>query len=277
MRKCSLMKNLFSLSIILLFFICCKTQYDVVRKIDKEHSYSPPGTVWMKDSIYMDQCEIKNMDYLEYLIWQKTNDTVLYKKALPDTTVWNGESNFNYNEPYVQYYLRHPAYRNYPVVGVSYEQALDYCIWRTKRVKEFIALKKHKNTIEETFGAKDFCYRLPTKEEWEYAAYAGNGRDYGFVSMQTADNSPNFNVKEVYLLGYNGESVDLTVPVFYKKPNSFGLYNTIGNVAEMIMEKGISKGGSWNNSIRECTIKDSIKYEKPRAWLGFRCVCVVTK
>lgn len=274
------MKNLFLLSLILFFFVCCKTQgelgpqNDVVRKVDKEYRHAPPGTVWIKDSIYMDMCEVRNFDYLEYLSWLIRKDTVLYNQALPDSLVWRDKLAFN--EPYVEYYFRHPAYHNYPVVGVSYEQALAFCKWRTERVKEFIKLRKRHNTIEEVFGGKDFYYRLPTKAEWEYAAYSERERGYGFWSMKAKDNSPNFNVKETHMLGYD-DSGDMNVPVFSKKPNTFGLYNTIGNVAEMTMEKGVSKGGSWMNSIADCEIIDSIKYENPSCWLGFRCVCVVTK
>ncbi len=266
------MKNLF-LFLSLFLVVCCKTQYDVVRKVDKEHSHAPPGTVWIKDSIYVDQCEIRNLDYLEYTQWTKQFDSLNYEKVLPDTLVWREKCCMN--EPLPEYYFRHPDYRHYPVVGVSYEEALAFCKWRTERVKEFIKLKKRKNTIEETFGVKDFYYRLPTKAEWEYAADAGRKLPYGFQSLHSKDNMPNFNVKEVDLLGYIGDVY--TVQAMYKKPNSFGLYNTIGNVAEMIMDKGICKGGSWKNSIVECNISDSIKYENPSCWLGFRCVCVVTK
>ena len=221
----------------------------------------------------MDQCEIRNLDYLEYIHWVKKYDSLNYAKALPDSLVWRDA--LYYNEPYVKYYFTHPAYRNYPVVGVSYEQALAFCKWRTERVKEFVKLKKHSNTIMETFHAKDIYYRLPTKEEWEYAASARIGQPYGFESIHSKDNSPNFNVKEAALLEYDQN--DVTIPEMSNKPNSFGLYNTIGNVAEMIIDKGICKGGSWKHSIRDCEIRDSIKYEKPTAWLGFRCVCVVTK
>ena len=60
----------------------------------------------------------------------------VYNKALPDTLVWRDK--LGYNEPFVTHYLRHPAYKNYPVVGVSWIQANDYCIWRTDRVNERI-------------------------------------------------------------------------------------------------------------------------------------------
>ena len=74
------MKNLFSLFIILFFFVGCKTQYDVVRKIDKEHRYAPPGTVWIKDSIYMDKTEMSNMDYFKYLAVSFTLSQCKYSK-----------------------------------------------------------------------------------------------------------------------------------------------------------------------------------------------------
>lgn len=261
--------------VILLFFICCKTQYDVVRKLDKEHSKAPPGTIWIKDSIYMDQCEIRNVDYLEYTLWTKKYDSANYNKVLPDTTVWRDKMSLN--EPYVDYYFRHPAYYKYPVVGVSYEQALEYCKWRTDRVKEFAKKIPSRSKLGDSYKNGNYYYRLPTKEEWEYAASAGTNFHYGFQSLQTKENMPNFNVAEAYALGYYFVDADITIPTISKKPNSFGLYNTIGNVAEMIMEKRISKGGSWRNSITECEIRDSIKYENASSWLGFRCVCVVTK
>lgn len=93
-------------------------------------------------SFYMDETEVRNVDYLEYLYWIKRvygqSYPEVYKKALPDTLVWRDK--LGYNEPFVTQYLRHPAYQNYPVVGVSWEQANDYCIWRTDRVNERILI-----------------------------------------------------------------------------------------------------------------------------------------
>ncbi|HTX89159.1 MAG TPA: SUMF1/EgtB/PvdO family nonheme iron enzyme [Bacteroidales bacterium] len=95
-------------------------------------------------SFYMDQTEVRNLDYLEYLYWLNrvygTDYPGVYRKALPDTLVWRDK--LAYNEPLVEYYFRHPAYRNYPVVGVSWVQANDYCAWRTDRVNEMLLIKK---------------------------------------------------------------------------------------------------------------------------------------
>jgi formylglycine-generating enzyme len=95
-------------------------------------------------SFYMDQTEVRNLDYLEYLYWLNrvygTDYPGVYRKALPDTLVWRDK--LAYNEPLVEYYFRHPAYRNYPVVGVTWVQANDYCAWRTDRVNEMLLVTK---------------------------------------------------------------------------------------------------------------------------------------
>src|SRR3989344_4247718 len=95
-------------------------------------------------SFYMDQTEVTNFHWLEYLYWiHRAYDAtypMVYKNALPDTLAWR--SPLAFNEKYVDYYLRHPAYRDYPVVGVSWLQASDYCKWRTDRVNEYILIRE---------------------------------------------------------------------------------------------------------------------------------------
>lgn len=95
-------------------------------------------------SFYMDQTEVTNFHWLEYLYWvgRAYDETypMVSKNALPDTLVWR--SKLGFNEKYVDYYLRHPAYRDYPVVGVSWLQANDYCKWRTDRVNEYILIRE---------------------------------------------------------------------------------------------------------------------------------------
>jgi sulfatase modifying factor 1 len=94
------------------------------------------------NSFFIDRTEVANVHYREYMYWlgqvfdpeaDEKNQAII-NAALPDTLVWRSE--LAYNEPYVEYYFRHPSYNFYPVVGVTWKQAHDYCVWRTDRVNE---------------------------------------------------------------------------------------------------------------------------------------------
>ena len=106
-------------------------------------------------SFYIDETEVRNVDYLEYLYWIRRvwgdSYPAVYNKALPDTLVWRDK--LGYNEPFVVQYLRHPAYKNYPVVGVSWNQAVEYCKWRTDRVNERILINA--GVLEENIDQAD--------------------------------------------------------------------------------------------------------------------------
>jgi len=95
-------------------------------------------------SFYMDRTEVSNFHWLEYVYWMKRvyykSYPHIYKKSLPDTLVWR--SPLSYREKFIDYYFRHPAYRDYPVVGVSWIQANDFCKWRTDRVNEAILVRE---------------------------------------------------------------------------------------------------------------------------------------
>lgn len=95
------------------------------------------------NSFYIDETEVANVHYREYLYWLSNtfdNDTSIMRRALPDTLVWRSE--LAYNEPYVDNYFRYPAYNFYPVVGVTWEQAHDFCVWRSDRVNEKLLIDK---------------------------------------------------------------------------------------------------------------------------------------
>ena len=158
------------------------------------------------NSFYMDQTEVANVHYLEYLnAVQRDSSEEFYAKALPDTNVWYNELSFN--DSYVTMYLRHPGFRLYPVVGVSWVQANDYCAWRTAAVsqanntagqsagkKKGFAIGKKKKAAQAEAAAVASSgpapqlriesgyvmppYRLPTESEFEYAAMAMIGTQY---------------------------------------------------------------------------------------------------
>jgi len=133
-------------------------------------------------SFYMDETEISNLDYLEYLYWLNrvfgTDYPEVYRKALPDTLVWR--ERLAYNEPLVETYLRHPAYRNYPVVGVTWRQAVDYCSWRTDRVNEMLLIKH---------GILDYDPDQTPKDNFNTEAYLA-GQYQGLVNKPLPDLNP---------------------------------------------------------------------------------------
>lgn len=97
-------------------------------------------------SFYMDETEVTNEAWLEYLFWidrvHGESSPQVYRRALPDTLVWLEE--LAMNDPLVDDYFRHPAYSDYPVVGVSWIQVQEYCKWRTDRVNEMILIEQGK-------------------------------------------------------------------------------------------------------------------------------------
>ena len=235
----------------------------------KEKPFIPPGTVQINDTLFADETEISNFAWQEYEYWTKAiygSNSKEHVATLPDTLIWREK--LAYNEPYVEYYYRHPAYKDYPVVGISYEQAIAFCKWRTDRVKAFMTLGKR-------FKYNDFEYRLPTKIEWEKLAefsihvLNNNGKnEKGIYQLNCVNPLPNGDCM-------NAKYPDVTAPVKSYEKSLFGLYNMLGNVAEMVQEKGICKGGGWRNRLEECRVGKDQEYTKPTAWLGFRCVCVV--
>jgi gliding motility-associated lipoprotein GldJ len=133
-------------------------------------------------SFYMDQTEVRNLDWLEYIYWLKrvfVDYPEVYKKALPDTLVWRDK--LAYNEPLVELYLRHPAYRDYPVVGVSWLQANDYCAWRTDRVNEYILIREGILKVDATGQSNE--------ENFNTEAYLA-GQYEGLVKNDLSDLNP---------------------------------------------------------------------------------------
>lgn len=114
---------------------------------DVMHDWNNTPTQQHVQSFYMDETEVTNKMYMEYLDWLKMvfppaeeNYRNIYNGAVPDTLVWRNRLGFN--ETMVNNYLRHPAYAEYPVVGVSWIQAVEFSKWRTNRVNELLLEKE---------------------------------------------------------------------------------------------------------------------------------------
>ena len=137
---------------------------------DVMHDWNNTPTQQHVQSFYMDETEVTNVMYLEYLDWTKkvfppTDEKYknIYEGACPDTLVWRNR--LGYNETMTNNYLRHPAYANYPVVGVNWVQATEFSKWRTERVSEALLekngyLKKNAKTndvdAENLFDAEHY-------------------------------------------------------------------------------------------------------------------------
>lgn len=258
----------------LLFLISTLVLVGAFFPIKKKKEFLPPGTTKINDTLFADETEISNFSWVEYeySVMRKYGfHSKEHLSVLPDTTVWRDPSSFN--EPYVKYYYRHPAYRDYPVVGISYEQAVAFCKWRTDRVKEFMCISKKYPIIY-------FEYRLPSKTEWEFLSNNGDGiltnggkNEKGMVTFNHRWAKDTIEWKKDKQLSYS----EVLAPVYSYWPSRFKLYNMFGNVSEMVLEKGISKGGSWSSFLEECRVGKDQTYLKPTAMIGFRCVCVVKK
>ncbi|MBI9069456.1 MAG: SUMF1/EgtB/PvdO family nonheme iron enzyme [Salinivirgaceae bacterium] len=236
-------------------------------------------------NVYMDQTEVKNVDWREYLYYQQKvygKNSQEYKNALPDTTIWRHK--LAYNEPLVEFYFRHPAYGEYPVVGISYQQAVAFCNWRSDRVNELLWVKENKKTLEEIKDKSTipevFKFRLPTKEEWlKYANFQTTARVLKKIKKKHSGDYKLTNNELIYgnFLRINNDSTvidgsDITSPVMSYYPNSYKLYNMYGNVAEMISEKGIAIGGYYAEKLEDFYPDKEYKYEKPSSFIGFRCI-----
>ncbi|QJD95635.1 SUMF1/EgtB/PvdO family nonheme iron enzyme [Mucilaginibacter robiniae] len=215
----------------------------------------------------------------------------------PDTLVWLNDFAYAANEPMVEGYFSHPAYQNYPVVGVNWRQARAFTIWRQRYNENYKDARHLPRRLD---------YSLPTEAEFEYAARGGRiGTDYpwGGPYIKNSKGCLQANFKPGRG-NYTDDGGPTTVSVRSYFPNDYGLYNMAGNVAEWtlsafdessstfvhdmnptfnydakstdpeVMKRKVVRGGSWKdigyflqNSTRTYEYQDSAK-----AYIGFRCV-----
>ena len=267
------------------------TLKEMKKIMQKGYSFVPSGnTIYENDTVslqgfFMMKGEVTNFHYLEYLYQLKRSGNMdTYKKALPDTNLWTTSS--IHNEKYTQYYFSHPAYRNYPVVNITREQAEAYCVWLTEIWR--------KNT-----GNQSLIFRLPKRAEYLRAAngsamkrpFAWDGpfirNKYGQIMCNhlalgntniTRDPETN-ELKVVTEFDAIAEMhneinpfTDVLAPSKSFWPNEFDLYNLNGNASEMVEEKDIVVGGDWNSPGYDVRNESTRKYTGASPYTSFRPV-----
>ncbi|MFL2596989.1 MAG: gliding motility lipoprotein GldK [Flavobacteriaceae bacterium] len=208
----------------------------------------------------------------------------------PDTTVWIKDFTYSYNEPMHNDYFSHPAYQDYPVVGVSWTQAVAFCNWRTK----------FKNGYQREKGQPNVSrFRLPNEAEWEYAARGGiPSGTYPWGSPYLLNDRACFLANFKPLRGdYAVDQAVYTVEAKSYLPNDYNLYNMAGNVAEWTNssynagayeyvsslnpnmsnteeERKVVRGGSWKDVayFLRVSSRDFEYSDTSRSYIGFRTV-----
>ncbi|NDE09084.1 MAG: gliding motility-associated lipoprotein [Chitinophagia bacterium] len=215
----------------------------------------------------------------------------------PDTLCWVRDFAYSYNEPMAKKYYSHPAFGNYPVVGISWKQATAFCEWRTQYLNGFLESKKRMTESD---------FRLPTEAQWEYAARGGRSQSpypWGGPYLRNRKGCLLANFKPGRG-NYPEDGGFYTVRADAYWPNDFGLYNMSGNVAEWTsslfyegsysfqhdmnpevrwnakesdpprMKRKVTRGGSWKDvgyylqtSARNYEYQDTTK-----SYIGFRCI-----
>ncbi len=218
-------------------------------------------------------------------------------KVYPDSLCWIRDFAYSYNEPMAKRYFNHPAFGNYPVVGVSWKQATAFCEWRTHYLNSFLESKKR--TPETDF-------RLPTEAQWEYAARGGRSQapyPWGGYYLRNKKGCLLANFKPGRG-NYPEDGGFYTVRADAYWPNDFGLYNMAGNVAEWTsslyyeggynfqhdmnpdirynaketdaprMKRKVVRGGSWKDVgyFLQTGTRNYEYQDTSKSYIGFRCV-----
>ena len=209
----------------------------------------------------------------------------------PDTAVWVKDFNYSYNDPMHQDYFYHQSYGDYPVVGVSWEQANAFCNWRTRKKNDYLKSKKNRISVPD--------FRLPTEAEWEYAARGGlEFATYPWGSGGTQSDRGCFLANFKPVRGnYAADGALYTMEAKSYNANDYGLYNMAGNVSEWTNtaynlssyymastmnpnienrknKRKIIRGGSWKDVayFLEVGSRDYEYADTARSYIGFRTV-----
>ncbi|MEM9546781.1 MAG: SUMF1/EgtB/PvdO family nonheme iron enzyme [Bacteroidota bacterium] len=256
------------------------------------NAFDPPNMIRISNNFYADQTEITNLFYKEYLHWLERvygMESPIYLSAVPDASVWMYQDVVKLKHE--NYFLPAP-YDDYPVVGISLDQAISYAKWRTDRVAEMLLMEQGYlnpqlgETAENHFTINRFAnglipmrkeldshftypvFTVPSKKEWEQLAGIPNGENEHQFKVISSSRKSKMSKKK-------SRAKNNPVPTLSSKDgekNRYNLYHISGNVAEMIDEPGIAMGGDWKNGKDRRGLMSHKKQNIPNSWTGFRCV-----
>lgn len=267
-----------------------KLQKSTINALNENYAFVPSGNVVLDNdtisvqSFLMFKTEVSNFEYQVFLNdLLKKGELEKYAIAKVDSTQWS--SNNSMNSKYQEFYHTHPAYRDYPVVNVSKEAVELYCEWVSEKINSYLGTE---NKLK---------FRLPTHAEWIRAAHGDmelNSYPWGgpylrnskgailcnFLALDAAsigrDSLGKFQVHPTPFIAKSDYIYsDVTAPVKSYWPNGYDLYNMSGNVAEMIADKEIVAGGSWQDPGYDVRILSHKPYEGASKHVGFRFVATV--
>ena len=267
------------------------------RNLNTDVAVNSNEEVWIsKDTAYVnDEGKIVRETINRQLTgpWDFLNTYIV--NVYPDTTCWVNDFPNADNETYMRYYFSNPAYNDYPVVGVTWEQANAFCAWRTEYLLK--GLGPAARYVQR--------YRLPTEAEWEYAARGKDQNEFPWDNEDVASGRGCFFANFKPDNGnYTKDGNLITSRVGIYSANTNGLFDMAGNVAEwtstIYTEAGVEamndinpqlkynaaiedpyrlkkksvRGGSWKDpeSYIRSAWRSSEYPNQPRSYIGFRCV-----
>lgn len=246
----------------------------------------------LNDSILISKTEVSFGEYTSYLAHiQRDSSESYYNAQLPDSTALAdiSKANHYYKAPYFMGYLNHPIYNVFPVVGISYQQAIKFCEWKTAQFHQQNKKKAYQNLV----------FRLPSPEEWNAAL--GNQQLYwrkqkkkGLKMKDIPQFDPARKRRKVERIFFNVSDIELFLvnksvmqrektlvtegpqaqpsPTSCEVENELGLQHLIGNVSEMTNVEGQAKGLNYSLDYKVDLRNHVVSYTSAQAWLGVRLV-----
>ena len=281
------------LSIIVLINSCSINKESLQLELIK--NITPPNGILISENIYCDQTEVSNFEWFCFMNWTEEKfglESQEYLNTCPDKDVWKRADSCNLSMD--QYYLTNPAYRDYPVIGISQNQANNFSKWRSDRVFEYMLIdagiikedtsiiftvqKFFTNQIERLNSDIEIIYypefRLPNIIERKNILKYTDSIDNNY--------SLKYKPKNIKLIRSDilNPCREFPTRICYNYKSAkkvLNLYNIRGNVSEWAYEENITYGGSWNNSYYEIIQSDIIEIEKQNIYTGFRNICEYKK